>query len=29
MRIGETLALTWDDIDFDQRFIYINKTVNL
>ena len=27
--IGETLALTWDDIDFDQRFIYINKTVNL
>ncbi len=28
MRIGETLALTWDDIDFDQRTIHINKTVN-
>lgn len=28
MRIGETLALTWDDIDFEQRFIHINKTVN-
>ena len=28
MRIGETLALTWDDIDFKKREIYINKTVN-
>lgn len=28
MRIGETLALTWDDIDFDKRTIDINKTVN-
>lgn len=28
MRIGETLALTWDDIDFDKRIIEINKTVN-
>lgn len=28
MRIGETLALTWDDIDFDKRTIIINKTIN-
>lgn len=28
MRIGETLALTWDDIDFKKREININKTVN-
>ena len=28
MRIGETLALTWDDIDFDNLTININKTVN-
>ena len=28
MRIGETLALTWDDIDFDKRTININKTIN-
>ena len=28
MRIGETLALTWDDIDFKNREININKTVN-
>ena len=28
MRIGETLALTWDDIDFDKRTININKTNN-
>lgn len=28
MRIGETLALTWDDIDFKNREIDINKTVN-
>lgn len=28
MRIGETLALTWDDIDFKKREIKINKTVN-
>ena len=28
MRIGETLALTWDDIDFKKRTININKTVN-
>ena len=28
MRIGETLALTWNDIDFDERTININKTVN-
>lgn len=28
MRIGETLALTWDDIDFKKREIDINKTVN-
>ena len=28
MRIGETLALTWDDIDFDKCTININKTIN-
>ena len=28
MRIGETLALAWDDIDFDKRTININKTIN-
>lgn len=28
MRIGETLALTWDDIDFEKRTININKTIN-
>lgn len=28
MRIGETLALSWDDINFDKRQININKTVN-
>lgn len=28
MRIGETLALMWDDIDFEKRTININKTIN-
>lgn len=28
MRIGETLALTWEDIDFKNKTININKTVN-
>lgn len=28
MRIGETLALTWDDIDFKNKEININKTIN-
>ena len=28
MRIGETLALTWDNINFNKRTITINKTVN-
>lgn len=27
MRIGEVLALTWDDIDLDNRIIKINKMV--
>lgn len=27
MRIGELLALTWKDIDFEKRTIYINKTI--
>ena len=27
LRVGEALALQWDDIDFDKRLIYINKTV--
>lgn len=26
MRIGELIALEWDDIDFDKGIIYINKT---
>ena len=28
MRIGEILALVWDDIDFENRIIYVNKTVS-
>lgn len=28
MRIGETLALTWDDIDFKNKTINVNKTVS-
>lgn len=28
MRIGETLALTWDNFNFNKRTITINKTVN-
>lgn len=27
MRTGEVFALTWDDIDLDNRIININKTV--
>ena len=27
MRTGEVLALTWDDIDLDNRIIRVNKTV--
>lgn len=27
MRTGEVFALTWDDIDLDNRIIKINKTV--
>ena len=27
LRIGELLALEWDDIDFDNGLMYINKTV--
>ena len=27
MRTGEVFALTWDDIDLDNRVIKINKTV--
>ena len=27
MRVGEALALTWDDIDFDNRLISINKNL--
>ena len=29
MRQGELLALTWNDIDFDNECIYVNKTVKL
>lgn len=28
MRIGETLALNWNDIDFKNKEININKTIN-
>lgn len=28
MRLGETLALTWEDIDFDKKTISINKQYN-
>ena len=27
MRAGEALALTWDDIDFDNKMIFINKNI--
>lgn len=27
LRIGEALALTWDDVDFDHKIIHINKTM--
>lgn len=27
LRVGEVLALNWDDIDFKNRIIYINKTI--
>ena len=27
LRIGELLALTWDDIDFEQEILNVNKTV--
>lgn len=27
IRLGELLALTWDDIDFDKRLLKVNKTV--
>ena len=26
IRLGELLALTWDDIDFEKKFLYIKKT---
>lgn len=26
LRVGEACALTWDDIDFEKRYIYVNKT---
>lgn len=29
LRQGELLALTWNDIDFDNECIYVNKTVKL
>jgi len=28
MRTGEVFALTWNDIDFKNRIIKINKTVS-
>ena len=27
LRVGEVLALQWDDIDFEKKIIYINKTI--
>ena len=27
LRVGEVLALQWDDIDLDNRLVYINKTI--
>ncbi|MFI8712948.1 site-specific integrase [Brevibacillus brevis] len=27
LRIGETLALTWDDLDFDAKTLTVNKTL--
>lgn len=27
LRVGEMLALSWDDIDFENRIVYINKTL--
>lgn len=27
LRVGEALALKWNDIDFDKKMIYINKTI--
>lgn len=28
LRIGETLAITWDDVDFDNKTLSINKQLN-
>ena len=28
MRYGEITCLTWDDVDFENNMIYINKTMN-
>lgn len=27
MRIGEAMALTWEDIDFEKRKLYVNKSI--
>ena len=27
LRVGEMLALEWDDVNFEERIVYINKTV--
>lgn len=27
LRVGEALALTWNDIDFENKVVYINKTI--
>lgn len=29
MRVGEMFALTWDDIDFERKIVYINKSKSL
>lgn len=27
LRVGEALALTWDDVDFEKEIVYVNKTI--
>lgn len=27
LRLGEALALNWEDVDFDSKVVYINKTM--
>ena len=27
MRIGEVIALTWDDVDFDKKVLHVTKNI--